>query len=242
MEDLSSLTARGWQRGVSVTEAELVLREIASLHAAWWENDRLRYLPWLALKGMAANDQVGPVFESQWPSFLAKLSIPATEEILDVGRYAGRYLPPVSVYLYGAAPITLVHNDVQGDNILLDRDGGSAVLLDWQLATVGRGAVDVAHLLGGNLDPDDRRDNWGRLVETYHLLLLEHGVVGYSLEQCQIDCRLALLPAATLLATAVGMHPGLHATPDAFWNDVFPRYASALSELRVADLCADHFK
>ncbi len=241
LEDLSYLTPLSSQRGLSIAETEVVLDEIAALHAAWWTSERLPGLEWLRLRGMAANDQVAAAFEQQWDSFLSKLDVPLTPEILDLGRYAGRYLPHVSEQLYGAAPTTLVHNDLQGNNVLLGRDAPSAILLDWQLATIGRGPVDVGYFLGGSLHRADRRIAWDRLVTTYHSQLVERGVGGYSLEQCQIDCRLAVLPAATRLATAVGFIPNLRATPGSFWDDVFPRYASALSDLSVADLCAEQF-
>lgn len=241
LEDLSSISTWGWMPRASVAEALVVLREVASLHAAWWADDRLRRLSWLRLRGMAAPDGVQPAFERYWEAFLAKLSIPVTAEILDVGRYGLRYLARLSAALYDAAPSTLIHNDIQGANLLFDGDNGSAVLVDWQLATFGRGAVDVAYFLCGCLSTADRRTAWNRLVRDYHGLLVERGVTGYSLEQCQIDCRLALLPAATRIATAVGAFPALRADPGAYWNDVFPRYAWAINELGVGDLLAETF-
>ncbi len=47
--------------------------------------------------------------------------------------------------------------------------------------------------------------------------------------------------AASRLATAVGFHPGLTATPDGFWNVVFPRYAQALADLGVAELLQERY-
>jgi hypothetical protein len=67
-------------------------------------------------------------------------------------------------------------------------------------------------------------------------VLLQHGITGYSFEQCWDDYRTALVIAAGQLATAVGFHPGLTATPDGDWNVVFPRYAQALADLGVAEL------
>lgn len=241
LEDLSSLPTFGWSPHTTLAEAEVVIHDIASLHAAWWANAQLRKLTWLELRGITAVDQVGQVFESSWERFVAKLSIPLSEEILAVRTLGVRYLPRVWAYLFGRDPITLVHNDVQGANILFDRRRMSATFIDWQLATVGRGAVDVAHFLCGCLALDDRRNAWDRLVRMYHALLLEGGVVDYSLEHCRVDCRLGLLPAAVRLAAAVGIHPSWQLDPGAFWNIIFPRYVSALNELNVADLCAEQF-
>ena len=43
------------------------------------------------------------------------------------------------------------------------------------------------------------------------------------------------------IATAVGFHPGLTATPDGDWNVVFPRYAQALADLGVAELLQQRY-
>jgi hypothetical protein len=241
LEDLSAIESLGWKPVLTIAEAEVLVRAIAALHTAWWGNDRLQGLSWLTLRGLTAKDQVQPVFERYWESFLGKLSVPITEEVLGVGRCGRHYLAAASAYLHGKAPVTLVHNDVQGANILFDRIERSAVLLDWQQTTIGRGAVDVAYFLCGCLSPENRRLAWDRLVRMYYELLLEGGVADYSLERCQIDCRVAVLPAATRVATAIGAHPDLHADPEAFWNDIFPRYAAALNELNVADVCAQLF-
>ena len=83
-------------------------------------------------------------------------------------------------------------------------------------------AIVHAFFLGGNLHTRDRREQEDRLIATYCSSLREHGVDDYALDQCRLDYRAALLCAATRLATAVGIHPGLHPDPGAFWNVVFP--------------------
>ena len=69
----------------------------------------------------------------------------------------------------------------------------------------------------------------------------ERGVTDYPLEQCRDDYAVALLLPASRMATAVGLHPGLTATPDGFWNVVFPRYARALTDLGVSELLEQHY-
>jgi Uncharacterized oxidoreductase dhs-27 len=142
----------------------------------------------------------------------------------------------VSISMSTATPRTLIHNDVQGDNLLVAGDGEqSLVFVDWQLTTAARPFLDLAGFLVGCLDTAERRRYKDRLLEMYHSALIKRGVVGYSLEQCRDDYRLALVPRASRLAGAVGHHPGLTATPDGFWNVVFPRYARALADLGVAE-------
>jgi hypothetical protein len=72
-------------------------------------------------------------------------------------------------------------------------------------------------------------------------VLTERGVADYPLEPCRNDYGIALLIPASRLATAVGLHPALTATPDGFWNVAFPRYARALTDLGVSELLEQHY-
>jgi hypothetical protein len=241
LEDLSTLRSLNWD--CSVADAELIVGELAVLHAVWWQDPRLAH-SWLQLKGMVAPDQVGPAFDNAWEPFLAKLSSPVTDEILNLGRLGAEFLPRAAAHLHTDPPTTLVHNDIQGDNLFLGGDSGepSLTVIDWQLATSGRGLIDLAFFMGGNLQTGHRRNHEDRLITTYHASLTEHGVDNYSLDQCRLDYRLALLPAATRLATAVGIHPGLHPDPGGFWNVVFPRYAQAVADNEVTALCTERLR
>jgi Protein of unknown function (DUF1679)/Ecdysteroid kinase-like family len=241
LEDLS------WMHGLnsaggSVEEAALVIRELGKLHAAWWGDARLDHIPWLDMKGFLTPDQAQLMFIQEWESFLGKLSIPVTEELLWAGELCKRYLFAVSVSMYTEPPRTLIHNDVQGDNLLVAGDGEPSLgIVDWQLTTAARPGVDLARFLVGYLDTTERRRHEDRLLEVYHSVLIKRGVAGYSLEQCRDDYRVSLVMAASRLATAVGHHPGLTATLDGYWNIVFPRYARALADLGVAELLQQRY-
>jgi hypothetical protein len=182
------------------------------------------------------------VLTQNWESFLGKLSIPVTEEVLSAGELCARYLSAVSISMYTQSPRTLIHNDVQGDNLLVAGDGEpSLALIDWQLTTAARPVIDLADFIVAYLDTSERRRHEDRLLQIYHSVLTERGVADYALEQCKDDYRMALLLPASHLAMAVGLHPGLTATPDGFWNIVFPRYARALTDLGVTELLQQHY-
>jgi len=223
--------------GGSLAEVELVIPEIGKLHAAWWDDARLTQTPWLPMKGIMTADQAPLLFRQCWQPFLDKLSIPITDEFLETGDLIACYLHPIWVWWQTEPPLTLVHNDVQGDNLLVTADERSEVaFIDWQLATGARAVIDLASFICSHLNTPERRHNEQRLLASYHSVLTENGVVGYSLEQCWDDYRIALLLPASRLATAVGLHPGLTATPGAFWNTAFPRYATAIADLGVREL------
>jgi hypothetical protein len=241
LEDLTWMRNLNSTGGV-VDEVELVIRELGKLYAAWWGGPRLDQTPWLPLKGILTPDQAPVVLSQNWESFLGKLSIPVTEELLSAGELCARYLYAVSVSMYTEPPRTLIHHDVQGDNLLVAGDGErSLALIDWQLTTAARPVLDLADFVVAHLDTSGRRRHEDRLLEIYHSVLTECGVTGYSLERCRDDYRMALLIPASRLATAVGLHPGLTATPDGFWNVVFPRYARALTDLGVREHLQQHY-
>jgi Ecdysteroid kinase-like family len=226
----------------SVEDLGLVLRDVATLHAAWWQRADLHSRPWLAMRGMLTAEQVPPMVLAYWPPFLTKLGVPVTEEILAVARYAERYLAAITTYTFHEPPLTLVHHDLQGDNLFVaDGPAEAVVIVDWQLVTPARAALDVAECVVAHLDPEDRRIHEKALLGEYHATLVAGGVTEYSLEDCWDDYRIAMLLPATRLAAAIGMHPGLTATPSASWDTIFPRFARAMAELRVSDLLQRRF-
>ena len=242
LEDLT------WMRnlnsaGGGVDEVELVIRELGRAARGLVGRPAARPDPVAADEGHHLTpDQRLVVLIQNWESFLGKLSIPVTEEVLSAGELCARYLSAVSISMYTQSPRTLIHHDVQGDNLLVAGDGEpSLAFVDWQLTTAARPVVDLADFLVRHLDMSERRRHEDRLLEIYHSVLTERGVADYPLEQCRNDYGMALLLPASRLATAVGLHPGLTATPDGFWNVVFPRYARALTDLGVSELLEQHY-
>ena len=241
LEDLTHLRQLV-HTGGPVFEVEHLVADLALLHATWWNDDHLNKLPWLALRGILTPVQ-GPGHLAQaWPTFLERLSAPITPELLATYALLVRYLEPVSTNLFNEPPLTLIHNDVQGDNLLWQEGAESpVVLIDWQLATRARGVVDVAGFLCGHLDTEERRRHEHRLLRTYHTDLMQSGVADYPFDLCWDDYRCALLIPASRIAMAVGMHPDLRKTPGAFWDVLYPRFVAAIEDLDVADVLAARY-
>jgi Ecdysteroid kinase-like family/Protein of unknown function (DUF1679) len=165
LEDLTWMRNLNSTGGV-VDEVELVIGELGKLHAAWWGDARLDTTPWLPMKGILTPDQAPLVLIQNWESFLGKLSIPVTDEILAAGELCARYLSAVSISMYTQSPRTLIHH-VQGDNLLVAGDGEpSLALVDWQLTTAARPVLDLAGFLVAHLDTTERRRHEDRLLTT----------------------------------------------------------------------------
>ena len=82
--------------------------------------------------------------------------------------------------------------------------GGRFALFDWALVGLGNPLRDF-FALSMDFAPDARRRIEGPLLERYHGLLLEHGVRGYSLEQCHEQYRASLLASALFHVLGVGI-------------------------------------
>ena len=96
--------------------------------------------------------------------------------------------------MVGRLTQTVIHGDLRLDNMMFGdtSDLRPVVLLDWTL-TKTSGLHDVAYLVSQNVDLEERRAHEAEIIEHYHRGLLDHGVEGYSLEQCWADYRLAVL-------------------------------------------------
>jgi len=165
-------------------------------------------------------------FTQSRESFLGKLSIPVTEELLLAGELCARYLYAVFVSIYTGPPRTLIHHDVQGDNILVAGDGErSLALIDWQLTTAARPVIDLADFLVAHLDTSERRRHEDRLLEIYHSVLTERDVAEYP--PGAVQGRLQDGSADT------GQQPGHRSRPPS-WPD---RNAGRVLERRVPSLC-----
>src|SRR5215204_4616557 len=178
----------------------------------------------LRLRSLVAPEAMVGTFSQGWPSFLQKLSIPVTPQISEMGDWIGRNLQAAATTLFDSDPRTLIHYDVQADNLFFGEADGEVIFIDWQLATYGRCVLDVAGWIRGQLEPEVRRAAESRLLRLYHNSLVANGVQDYTFEQCRADYRLATVLRPALLASAVGVSEGLQAHPGAFWDTLITRY------------------
>jgi thiamine kinase-like enzyme len=222
LEDLVHARAVTSIVGCSVDDVRQVVIDLARLHAAWWQRPELSAMSWLELRSLVAPEAMDDAFHQGWPLFLDKLSVPVTKEIQELGARIAATLPR-AVTLYRSGPRTLIHNDVQADNLFFDDTQQRPIFIDWQMVTAGRGVVDVADWIRGQLDPQTRRRVEPQLVRSYHDALKAHGVHDYDLDQCLTDYELATVLSPARLAYAVGLSD-LQPHAGAFWDVRFPRF------------------
>ena len=241
LEDMSgaaNASNGSWVAGCSSSEAELAVRAIAALHAAWWMHPRLAEYGWLDLRGPLAPEGASEAFRVAWKAFLERFGTRVTEEVRHAGDRVAEHLGWIYPRLYRDPPYTLVHNDYSADNLFFTDAGpeASVVVADWQLVTHGRGLLDVAYFLGGSLASDVRRDHERRLLGTYHALLVDGGVRDYPFERCWDDYRLATVAAAWRVIGVVGLGVVPPGQESAFCDVLVPRYCRAIHELVTNEL------
>ena len=224
LEDLAHARNGNSIAGCSVDESARVLLTLARLHAIWWQAVDLANATWLRLRYLLAPEAMVDAFSQGWPSFLEKLSIPLTSQISEMGDWIGQNLQAAATTLFDSGPRTLIHNDVQADNLFFGAADGEVTLIDWQMTTYARCVIDVAGWIRGQLEPKIRRTAEPQLLRLYHDALVANGVRDYTFEQYTVDYRLATVLAPARLACAVGFSEGLQPHPGAFWDTLIPRY------------------
>jgi hypothetical protein len=180
MEDLSLRSARfpNAVDGVSLNEMQHLIRNLAALHAHFWQSPRLdtdlAWLPKTFEGGMfPVFDAIGlNIIKDQVTKnpFKQRRIAPlgrSVDELWDANWQAQR--------LIYREPPTVLHGDTHIGNTYVLPDGRGG-LLDWQLIVRGPWCHDLAYLMMTGLDVGTRRQHEADLLRLYRDSLAEHGV------------------------------------------------------------------
>lgn len=183
LEDLSDGEPGDALRGCSPEQAWAVLREIATVHAAWWEDPAIERQAWLPQWGATLAVQAERFRERAGP-FLDRYGERVPAELHELIRLFERRFETVLAPLT-QGPKSIIHGDLHLDNIMFRPGVGSAtaVIIDWQGVSRGPAAVDVAQFIVGSLKAPSRRATEPDLLRRYHGALIDAGVHGYSFNE-----------------------------------------------------------
>jgi len=168
--------------GCNAAQAQLVIRQIAQLHAQWWDRDLPAGLHWVqalntAPAGIFCTQRL-QAYSGEWPALLQAY----------LPRITNRLNKLQSLLL--AAPRTVVHGDYHSQNIFFRED--SVTLIDFQFMQQACGMLDVARFIATSLSTELRRSIEHSLLEAYRACLHAQGIL-YPLQQCLQDYKAALL-------------------------------------------------
>lgn len=173
-----------------VQEAEIVVTHFAQFHAQWWKNPNLKSISYLSPHSSKA-DHWQIEFQKWWRDLPSKLDILIPEyqlpqKFYELGKQFGPNLARLFIQL-SSDPMTLIHKDTHGNNILFSIDGTSMKVIDWQMVGYGLGVGDITFFLVSSIPTEIRQQQEKRLLRLYFESLIANGVSDYSFEQCQQD-------------------------------------------------------
>jgi aminoglycoside phosphotransferase (APT) family kinase protein len=148
LEDLRDWDNADHLAGLSKHRARLCIEQLAGLHA--WSitaADATALDAFPSLDTPIAREVLHPAFELGWRVYRDKstVAVPAA-----VAGYAERFveLAPKALAALTVRPM-LLHGDIRADNMFFD--GDSLKIVDFQFASRGAGATDVAYLISQGL-------------------------------------------------------------------------------------------
>ena len=153
--------------GLSPSDAQLVVKEMARLHGRWWNDQRLVGLEWLPrLDGAGRVANLTTLSTLGWKPLCELLGgeLSAPEQAI------GEQLPERLVDTLrslASLPATLIHGDMRADNLLFSPDHDQVTLIDWQGCGLGPPSFDLAYFISQSLSVDTRRDIEDDLLDLY---------------------------------------------------------------------------
>ncbi|MDA1256735.1 MAG: phosphotransferase [Chloroflexi bacterium] len=189
LEDLTKLQEGDEIAGCSVDEAALVIRNLARLHATWWNDERVAGLDWLS-GHRNASTKLQDRYLDAWGRATDTLSYIYPPNTFAIGERLG---PRLAAFLSVSAEgdQTLNHGDCHLGNLFFRND--EVVMIDWQNVMMTRPALDLAYFIQGSLPAETRRTAEVELLDEYRDTLMGHGVADYSRDRLIEDYRRGLL-------------------------------------------------
>ena len=96
----------------------------------------------------------------------------------------------------------------------------------------------MAYFLGESLAPEVRRALEMDLLEDYHQIVVDNGVQDYTVEQCLIDYRLALLDRFGSLISTIAAMPFTREQIQIHIDIFLPRNSAAILDNNAGELLA----
>ena len=139
--------------------------------------------------------------------------------------------------LISEPPITVMHGDFKLDNLVFPNGGAEGfAVLDWQIASRGRGAFDLGYFFCTSLAPAERAAHEERLIGIYLDALADAGVRRYGLDQCMRDYRLGVMFRMVYTVIVIGSLDVGNERGLALFNTLLERNSAAITDLEAYNL------
>jgi len=198
LEDLAHWDNADHLAGLSMRQTEVCIDALAGLHA--WSTVNTAHLDaFPSIDSPIVRDLLVPAFGPGWQVYRDKSSAPVSAA---VDGFAERFTECAVEALPALTERSmLLHGDIRADNLFFD--GDRLKVVDFQFASRGAGAADIAYLVSQGLPTEVRRGHDEALVGEYLDCLAAHGVSDYSFDEAWRHYRFAVaylmvLPVITL--------------------------------------------
>lgn len=195
MEDCSGCASLDQTLPVPTTFDQLLalVEASARLHAHWWNPQSLP--PGVLSVGNPVRMAFFNMIADGWKDLLAGGA--GSETLPAYGRsVATKFAENIRDLTENRWPtenMTVTHLDYRVDNVFLEPETNRPVIFDWQGASYGKGAFDLAYLLATGYEHGFRRQHEQACLDRYHQVLTSEGVTGYSMEDLQQDYRFGMV-------------------------------------------------
>ena len=178
IEDMDSRQSIPFSTGCNAGKVVQVVDALAQVHRAFYNTDAKLDIATLTLFD---EFEFAPMWSS-YPARVAELlpDVVLPDSFLALGDWLANDTRGIFKRMV-TGPLTLVHRDVQLDNVLFGED---VVLLDWQFMGRGLGAHDLAFFMISSVAPDIRNLIEGEMISRYYRAI---NIKDYTLEQCRVD-------------------------------------------------------
>jgi hypothetical protein len=192
LEDMAGSRPGDQIAGCTPEHAYAAVVNLAGLHGPTWCDEALRSASWLWGDPKGSSEILAPFLAIAADGFEARFAAELTEDEQVVLAASRELLVPW--LLAGGERFAVTHGDYRLDNLLFPEDDPTGVAaVDWQTVGLGPPGRDLAYFLATSLSPEDRRRHEADLLADYHRALADHGVTGYTLEECWEDYRIGML-------------------------------------------------
>lgn len=198
LEEIQGLSKAGLgmveEWSVTRGEATLAVREVAKMHAKWWQDPTLAEQNWLLPFKSERLINSYDAYEVAWSKMRDVLVPVLGPEQIRICDGLNEYLPTVLSEL-DKMPVTLLHGDFHAGNLMWDRIGTPETVwaVDWQVSGRGPIVLDVSMLLGMGVPTNELQSVREVYLPEYHAALLNAGIDQYEYGQFLNDYRYGLL-------------------------------------------------
>lgn len=233
MEDLSDSVQGDQMLGLDVDRAALAVEQAVALHAPRWGDPALLGL--VKRTPEETETHLHEVYALTMEGTLARLGPNLDTEVIELVR---RLAPKVGRWVasFRDTPLTVVHMDFRPDNFLFGATPAAPplVVVDWQTYTAGPGTHDVAYMLGGSFEPDERADVERDLVASYGQQLAARGI-DRSFDVCWRDYRVSSI-WGVIMSVVATMLAAQTERGDVMLTTMLRRHAHHAIDLDALDL------